>query len=180
MKHERKIKPHVENQARRLISSNIYDWINLSNMPSYKARWFMAARDEAFKSTQKPYFLGCVIVYKSHIIGRGHNQIKTHPRQRDYNKLYRPWTEDTNEVQNWHHTLHAEIDAIESIPYSVQQKIDWKKVEVYVYRVSEGLEGNTGLALPCPACANALADKGIRGAYYTTGNLSKPFGYCDL
>lgn len=160
-------------------SKHLDSWLELSEFPQYAKKWFLLARNEAFKSDFSAAKLGCVIVYKNHVIGKGHNKLKTDPIQKRYNEKYRDWniTDDSNLIV---HSLHAEIDAIKHIPYPVMQKLDWKHVEVYIFRVAPGLEGCTGLALPCPACAHALQDLGIQKVYYTTGHLDKPFGCCDL
>jgi len=156
-------------------------WVEVSSLPKYMARWFAVARDEAFKSNFHTFKVGCVIVYKNHIIGRGHNQLKTDPYQKRYNTQYRKWTNDRSFSYTCGHTIHAEIDALTSIPYPVALQVDWKKAKVYVFRVSlSQQDGYTGLALPCEACAAALSDSGIRDVYYTTGRIDKPFGHCDL
>lgn len=172
-----------ENQIDKIsseISDNISNWLNKSKIPQYAKRWFLQAKNEACKSNSNNAKIGCVIVYKNHIIGRGHNQIKTDPFQKKYNSRYRKWTNDPDFSKTQGHTLHAEIDALRNIPYTTEISINWKKVDVYIYRIGLGLEGYSGLALPCEACAHALSDKGILGAYYTTGHLDRPFGYCDL
>ena len=162
-------------------SNNMYIWVNQSTLPAYAEKWFIQARNEAFKSDFHTAKTGCVIVYKNHVIGRGHNKLKTDPYQKKYNQKYREWTNDIEFSKTCGHTIHAEIDALKHISYQcLQQHIVWKKVSVYIYRVAPGLECYSGLALPCPACAHALADVGIQGAYYTTGHVDKPFGYCDL
>lgn len=163
----------------------IGDWIKDSKLSKYSMKWFLAARDEAFKSDFKTvrgaYRIGCVLVYKNHIIGAGHNQLKTNPNQMKYNKKYRKWTNDLEFDKTCGHTLHAEIDALSNIPYPVAHKINWKKVKAYVFRVAVNEEtGYTGIALPCSACAAAFSDLGIKKVYYTTGHLDNPFGKCDL
>ena len=155
-------------------------WTTISGLPTYMSRWFAAARDEAFKSNFHTAKVGCVIIYRNHIVGRGHNQLKTDTTQAQYNQMYREWTNDAEFSNTCGHTAHAEIDALNSITYPIAQKLDWKRTKVYVYRVAQGLEGYTGLSLPCPACAAALSDVGIRKVYYTTGHLDHPFGQCDL
>ena len=161
-------------------SGSMAHWVKQSSLPSYAERWFSYARDEAFLSNFNTAKVGCVIVYKNHIVGRGHNQLKTDPYQKRYNQEYRLWTNSEDFSKTSGHTIHAEIAALKSISYPVAQQISWKRVKVYVYRVAPGLEGYSGLALPCPACAHALSDLGIQGVHYTTGHIDRPFGYCDL
>lgn len=155
-------------------------WAKKSNLPNYTSQWFKCARDEAFLSNFHTAKMGCVFVYKNHVIGRGHNQHKTDPLQKEYNQKYRDWTATDEFSQICGHTLHAEIAALKSISYPTAQQTVWKRVQVYVYRVGLGLESYSGLALPCQACANALSDIGIREVFYTTGHVDKPFGRCDL
>lgn len=161
-------------------SKGMEEWIHQSTLPSYTEQWFKHARDEAIKSDFRTAKVGCVVVYKNHIIGRGHNQYKTDPLQKEYNQKYKEWSSPEEYSQNSGHTLHAEIDALKNIPYPVAKQVIWKKVQVYIYRAAPGLETYSGLALPCSACAHAMQDLGINGAYYTTGNVNGPFGYCEL
>ena len=161
-------------------SDKMAAWVKQSKLPSYSERWFKCARDEAFKSNFHKSKIGCVFVYKGHIVGRGHNQHKTDPLQQQYNQKYRDWTASDDFEQSCGHTIHAEIAALKSISYPVAQQIIWKQVYIYVYRVAPGLDGFSGLALPCPACAHALSDVGIQKVYYTTGHVDRPFGCCDL
>lgn len=164
----------------RETSKSMEEWIRQSTLPSYTEQWFKQARDEAIKSDFHTAKIGCVVVYKNHIIGRGHNQNKTDPLQKEYNQKYQKWAASEEFSQNCGHTLHAEIAALKSIPYSVAKQVVWKNVQIYVYRAAPGLERYSGLALPCIACAHAIQDIGIQGVYYTTGNVNRPFGYCEL
>jgi deoxycytidylate deaminase len=71
------------------------------------------------------------------------------------------------------HSLHSEINAIKSIPITLYDSIDWKKVDLYVFRISPGKDLGQGLARPCSACMKAIRDLGIQNIYYTTDD-----GYC--
>ena len=113
----------------------ISEWITDSGLPSYMSRWFLAARAEAFKSNFHTFKIGCVIVYKNHIIGRGHNQLKTDPTQKIYNNKYRDWTNEIEFSKTCGHTIHAETDALTSVTYPIAQQVKWKKAKAYVYRV---------------------------------------------
>lgn len=173
------------NESTRLIMqkeilSFVPEGVKKSNMPKRMSKWFIKASELAFKSNFHTAKIGCVLVYKNHILGEGYNQLKTHPKQKIYNQKYRKWTNDPDFSKTCGHTIHAEIDALTSVPYPIGIKVDWKKVDVFVYRVGPGLDNYSGLALPCPACANSLLDIGIHNVYYTTGNSDKPFGHCDL
>jgi len=129
-------------------------------------RYFEMAHREAEKSTYDTFHLGCVLVYKGHIIGRGSNSSKTSPIQAKYNQ-FRQFRYGPQLVA---HKNHAEISAIKSVPYQVDKETDWSKVSCYIYRISKGRKKNVGLARPCEGCFQALIDKGIRNIYYTTNN----------
>ena len=128
-------------------------------------RFFEQARTEAEKSDFKPFKLGCVITYKGRIIGRGHNSNKSHPLQKEYNRKYRHFNCARGEFIK--DSIHAEIAAINSIPYTTGKNVDWNKVNVYVYRICPGKKYGYGNARPCPACMHAIADLGIKNVYYT-------------
>lgn len=155
-------------------------WLRKSHLPKHLKKWFVAARDEALKSNFHSAKVGCVLVYKNHIVGRGHNQLKTDPTQKRYNRKYRSWTKEPEFSKTCGHIIHAELDALKSIPYAVNKQLKWGQVEAYIYRVAYGLDGYSGLALPCHACAHALNDSGVKTAFYTTGHQSNPFGVCDI
>lgn len=132
-------------------------------------RYFDEARKEAEESDFSKFHLGCVVVYKHHIIGRGKNSTKTSPTQKSYNKyrnlrpdIGRPFTPDS---------IHAEIDALRSIKYTVRKDIedssDWNRVKIYVYRIANNKHMEYNLAKPCKACMKAIRDTGIRDVYYT-------------
>lgn len=127
-------------------------------------KFFEMARKEAEKSDFDSFKLGCILSYKKHVIGRGHNSNKTSPKQKKYNR-YRQFKKGPKAIK---HSLHAEIDSLNSVPYPLAQSIDWSKVDVYIYRISPGKALGIGMARSCPACMAALKDKGIKKIYYTT------------
>ena len=137
------------------------------SISSFDERMFAAAYKEAENSDFENFHLGCVIVYKKHIIGSASNSEKTHPMQARYNQ-YRNFNKTNNGIK---HSIHAEIAAINSIPYTIGREVEWSKVKVYIYRICPGRIGGYGLAKPCEACIQALRDIGIRHIYYT-GNGS--------
>lgn len=139
------------------------------NFTKFDYRMFEKARAVAETSDFEPFKLGCVITYRHHVIGQGSNTNKTSPTQKYYNKKYRKFSRINGMPCT--HATHAEIAALNSIPYPVAEQIDWKQVHVYVYRISRGRATNRGLAAPCSGCRKALLDKGIRHFYYT-GNDS--------
>lgn len=129
----------------------------------FDKKMFKAARKIAETSDFATFHMGCVIVYKKHIIGAASNSDKTHPMQAAYNQ-YRKFHKTKNGVK---HSVHAEIAALNSIPYTVGKDVDWSKVKVYIFRIAPGLPGKFGLAKPCPGCERALRDLGIKHIYYT-------------
>ena len=74
-------------------------------------RWFEYAKREAEKSTFPRFHVGCVLVYKNHIIGAACNTDKSDPIQKKYNR-YRHFNnyESHKPVT---HSAHAEIKAAE-------------------------------------------------------------------
>ena len=135
----------------------------------FDLRMFEKAKEIAETSNFPHFHVGCVITYKHHIIGQGSNSNKTCPKQKYYNKRFRNFSRQDGKPTA--HPSHAEIAALNSIPYPVSQQIDWKDVHVYIYRISNGRITGRGLSRPCPACEGALLDKGVRHFYYT-GNDS--------
>lgn len=128
-------------------------------------RFFELARQQASQSKFDRFHVGCVIVYKGHIIGRGANADKTHPLQKKYNKKRNFNHGGTKPIK---HSVHAEIAALSSIPYPIQDNIDWSKVKVYTFRIAPGKSLGQGCSRPCDGCLAAIRDKGIRKIYYST------------
>lgn len=128
-------------------------------------KFFEEARRVALRADYPSFKIGCVIVYKGRIVGAGFNSRKTCPQQKYYNRRYRSFKKGAKPIVD---SLHAEIAALRSIPHGVEKSIDWRKVKVYIYRVSVGKPNGHGLARCCPGCMNALKDKGVRHILYTT------------
>lgn len=128
-------------------------------------KFFELARQEATCSTYKNFHLGAVVVYKGRVVSSGRNSDKTHPEQKKYNDRYRHFKYGPQLIKD---TLHAEMAALLSIPYTIEEDMDWSKAKVYVYRISVGRESGKGMARPCAGCFHALKDKGVRHLYYTT------------
>ena len=137
----------------------------MAEFTKFDMRMFEKAHEIAATSDFDHFKMGCVITYKHHIISVACNSNKTHPAQSYYNK-YRDFRK--NGPKPCVHSVHAEIAALSKIPYPIAQQIDWKQVNVYVYRIAPGLRLGKGSARCCPACAQALRDKGIRNIYYST------------
>lgn len=103
--------------------------------------------------------LGAVVVLGNKVVSVGFNQLKTSPIQKKYNR-YREG-EFPPHIHN--DTLHAEIDCLNKGSYA---DIDWKNATLYVGR--EDKAGHSKLAKPCPACLQAIKERGIKRVYYTT------------
>lgn len=129
-------------------------------------KFFEDAKFEALKSDYSPFHLGCIIVYKGHIISTGHNSNRTHPLQKYYNR-YRNFKYGPKTVR---HSVHAEIDALNHISYTTDIQVDYSKVKIYIYRISFGHVSGHGMARPCSGCIQALRDRGIKHIYYSTDN----------
>lgn len=135
------------------------------SISSFDRAMFRQAYIEASKSTFNRFRVGCVIAYKKHIIGRGHNSDKTNPMQKEYNIRYRHFNNGDGSAVK--HSVHAEISAIQSVSYIVGKDIDWSQTKVYVYRICPGKRLGYGCARPCIACENALRDLGVKHIFYT-------------
>ena len=94
-------------------------------------RFFEAARRVAETSDFDNFHIGCVLVYKKHIIASAANTNKTAPIQKKYNK-YRNFNKSNKPIKD---SLHAEIRALAAVPYPLAQTINWREVSVYVYRI---------------------------------------------
>ena len=121
-------------------------------------RLFKFAKNMAEMSDFERQQVGCVAVYKNKIIGMGFNSTKTHPLQKEYNKVR--FTGDYSP-----HCMHAEVHALMPIR---NMDIDWSKVKVYTYRICKGNPNKGALARPCPSCQAFMRDLGIKHIYYTT------------
>ena len=129
-------------------------------------KFFEYARRAAAKSTYKQFHIGCVLVYKNHIIGEGYNEDKTSPSQKKFNR-YRQFNNSCKPIE---HKNHAEINALRSVPYQVDKNTDWSKVKIYVFRLCHDGKRLSNIARPCPACIAAIRQKGIHQIYYTTND----------
>lgn len=138
--------------------------MNLITIKNSDARFFKMAKKEAEKSSFPRFHVGCVVVYKGHVIASAHNLSKEAPIQKKYNH-YRHFNNCSHGPVK--HSLHAEIAALKSIPYPIAQQLDWKRVKIYIYRIAVGLPQKKGFARPCAACRQCIADMGIRDMYYT-------------
>lgn len=132
---------------------------------NFDLRMFEKAHIEAERSEYDRFRVGCVIAYKKHIIGSGRNGNKSNPMQKEYNRKYRHFNNTNGEYI--HDAVHAEIAAIQSIPYTVGIEVDWSKVYIYVYRICPGKSNGYGNAKPCAACMAAIRELGIKNVYYT-------------
>lgn len=126
-----------------------------------KQKFFTKARNESLLSDYEGAHLGAVAVLDNrYILAVAHNTAKTNPTQQHYNR-YRAFTK--HDILCKPARGHAEIGIYRKIRYL---DVDFSKVEIYIYR--ELKNGALALARPCPSCAQALHDLGIRKIAYTT------------
>ena len=136
----------------------------MTKFSKFDMKMFDAARRVALQSDFDCFHVGCVVVYKKHIISSACNTNKTNPTQKKYNRKYRKFNHDKKGILD---KAHAEIKSLSQIPYPIEQNLNWRDVSVYIYRICEGKPLGMGLARPCPACMAALRDKGVRKIYYS-------------
>lgn len=117
--------------------------------------YFKAAATMAQLSDFPRVKVGCCAVYGHRIISSGFNTSKTDPVQKRYNK-YR-FSEDTPAA------AHAETVCLK--PLIGRDDIDFKKIDLYVYRSDK--KGAPLLARPCPSCMQLIKDLGIRNIYFS-------------
>ena len=139
---------------------------------NFDKRMFEQARIEAEKSTFDRSHIGCVITYKGHIIGRGHNSSKTHPIQKEYNR-FREFDYSNNYSPD---SIHAEIAALCSVSYPVGINVKWNRVRVYVCRVRK--DGKIACSRPCKACMKYMRSLGIRHILFTENYNA--YGYIEM
>lgn len=121
-------------------------------------RFFTCAKHMAEMSDFDRQKMGCVAVYKKKIVSVGFNTTKTHPLQKEYNKL-------RFEGDFSPHCMHAEIHTLNAIKDS---NIDWSRVKVFIYRICKKDKDKSALARPCPSCMAYMKKLGIKHIYYTT------------
>ena len=122
--------------------------------------YFNKARDASKLSDYgKNQHIGCVVVYKRHIISVGFNSNKTHPIQKIYNR--ERFAEDCTP-----HSLHAEITAL--VFLKDRKDIKWSDVDLYIYR--ENRNGELRMSKPCKSCMALIKELGIKRIHYTTND----------
>lgn len=136
----------------------------MTKFSKFDKKMFDKAREVAETSDFEHFHLGCVITYKRYILSSACNSYKTHPVQMRYNRRFRKFRQGSKPCV---HSLHAEIAALNAIPYPVAAQVNWREVKVYIYRISVGRASKMGMARPCPACMAALRELGVRDIYYT-------------
>lgn len=117
--------------------------------------YFNIAKEVSLLSDFPRTKTGAVAVYKHHIVSSGCNSTKTAPLQKKLNS-YR-FSADTQ------HCIHAEVACLK--PLINRKDIDFKNVELYVYR--EYQTGELAIAKPCASCEALIKSLGIRHIYYT-------------
>lgn len=140
-----------------------------SHLSKKDYKYFEMARKVAEQSDFKNFHLGSVLVYKGRVVSTGYNTNRTHPKQKKYNK-YRHFNRSDKPVKD---SLHSEMSCLLNIPKCVENNIDFTQCKLYIYRISPGKRLKTGISRPCPACMQALRDKGVRTILYTTDE-----GFC--
>lgn len=132
------------------------------NLSRRENRYMDVARLVSRTSDYHGAHIGCVVAHKKVILSVASNSEKTHSLQGIYNTYRNFDIKDNNVVM---HKLHAEICALSLI---YKKNIDWKNVEVYVYR--EWRNGRPAISRPCPACSQFMRDLGIRTIIYNDIN----------
>ena len=122
---------------------------------------FKRAKEISYLSDYNRIHIGCVAVYKNHVLAVGYNTNKTHPIQKRYNK-YRNMIYENTEPKS---SIHSEISCLMQIK---DMDIDFVKVELYIYR--EDRNGNLAMCRPCAACMKMIDDLGIKKIHYTTNS----------
>ncbi len=128
-------------------------WLNCVNsvvpdMEDALCRFLRIAKKESLKS-HAPYKLGCVIVQKRKIIGKGFNLYRTDPQM----------------GIGYHQYYHAETKALKN---ALSKGYDVEGATAYIYR-----EGGL-LAKPCVNCQRVLKSFGITKFVYTQGINYEP------
>lgn len=106
---------------------------------------------------KQQYKMAAVITDKQgNILSVGTNSYKkTHPLQAHYATLVGEYARTYR---------HAEIHAISRLPREA------KPWAIYVSRMNRN--GEFSMAKPCPICAAAIKDTGIKNVHFTIGNTS--------
>ncbi len=112
-----------------------------------------------FKQTK----MGACITYgKKDILAVGYNSNKTSPIQKRFN-VYRNFKNKKGAIPK----IHAEISAISKLPYYIyENNFNMKKSCIYVYRENKKTHC-LAMALPCPACMEAIKQVGIKRIVYS-------------
>jgi len=98
-------------------------------MTARQTRFFAHAKSAAEMSDFRVR-VGAVIVLGKQILSVGFSSTRSHSVQARYDK-YRNFRSGSEPK----HSLHAEMMAL--IPLMNDKDIDWKRVEIYVFRISE-------------------------------------------
>lgn len=129
-------------------------------MTKREQRYFNLAKATALCSPHKEFYVGCCVVLGHQILAVAHNQVKSHPLQKELNKFrYAPCDSSKD-------YLHAELSALLKL-----KGMDLRGAVIYVYR--EDRNGLIANCRPCPACMTKIREVGIKIIYYTTRD-----GFC--
>lgn len=106
------------------------------------------------------------VVHRNRIVSIGMNSMKSHPLQAKYSK---------NEHAIF---LHAEVAAIKNALREMDVD-DLSKCEMYIMRVKKEKPFTNkfvwGLSKPCPGCARAIAEFGLKRTIYSCDD-----GDCEI
>lgn len=117
--------------------------------------YYKAAKAVSELSDFKRIHIGTVVVHNHQIISSGFNSTRSHPLQKELNKVR--FKEDQG------HSLHSEVSAL--LPLLNRKDINWKKVELYIYR--EYQDAKLAPCRPCASCQKLIKELGIRQIHYT-------------
>jgi len=108
------------------------------------------------KYDTQDYHLCAILVRGGSVISVGYNKLNTNAFVEHYADIAR------GPRRGFCLSTHAEQDAI----LKARNKVDLRGCKIFVAR-RKRLDQSPGMARPCPVCENALANYGIRKAYYT-------------
>lgn len=108
------------------------------------------------KYDTQDYHLCAVLVRGGSVISVGYNKLNTNAFVEHYADLAR------GPKRGFCLSTHAEQDAI----LKARNKVDLRGCKIFVAR-RKRLDQSPGMARPCPICEGALANYGIRKAFYT-------------
>ena len=122
-------------------------------MTNREKTFMLMAREVSKLSTYFKARIGAVLVDGNHVVSSGYNKRKTHPLQKELNKVRGFQCKDS---------IHAETDCISWL--IGKKDVDFTRMKLFVYR--EDKRGNPAICRPCPACQKLIRSLGIKEVYY--------------